>query len=362
MLLSRTAYDMNHRISSIWIGDGSDFRQVSNHEEILAMTDSAIFVGTRLEYGIGSWEAIDYEGNLIGQIPTGYPDPGFGYIVVGVVNDRLVFTAPSSTQNTDAFLWSSDGTDAIVLRELDNNFRVAGSGEAYQGELFFPADTTHPYSENGAPATFTAFGVELHKTDGIENTSMIFDFHSGESSFDPHNFMTANDELYFVGTMEEGDTRIFRWFSEDISTSMDAVSNFRVVNVEGDYLLVNDQVYFIGNDGVHGRELWLSQLGMREETHRLTDINPSGDSFGYVLTLLPNGDDIYFSTEDSEGAEQWWIIPSSSQTAEISVETPSVPLTVTLNRIEVDMPKRSILWIVFSLLAAGTLTFHQQKG
>src|SRR6185436_3274903 len=70
--------------------------------------------------------------------------------------------------------------------------------------------------------------------------------------------------------------------------------------VESDGIL-----YFQGNDGIHGTELWRSD-GTRAGTKMVADVVPGPDGLPpQFLTPAPGG--VYFSAADGiHGRELWW--------------------------------------------------------
>jgi ELWxxDGT repeat protein len=83
---------------------------------------------------------------------------------------------------------------------------------------------------------------------------------------------------------------------------------------------VDNNLFFQANDGVHGWELWKSD-GTADGTTLVKDINPSGDSFVYDLTVL--GDTLFFFAYDGFHGGLWKSDGSTGGTTLVKDLTPT---------------------------------------
>ena len=68
-------------------------------------------------------------------------------------------------------------------------------------------------------------------------------------------------------------------------------------------ILVRTQHFFVANDGIHGKELWITD-GTENGTIMVKDINPDGDSKPSQLTYLENT--LYFSAKNGTHGRELW--------------------------------------------------------
>jgi uncharacterized repeat protein (TIGR01451 family) len=249
------------------------------------------------------------DGTQAGTVLVKYIEPGPGYYEPPgnqtKVDGTLFFGAYYDVH--DRGLWKSDGTEAgtVLIKGSD----TAGSGFSYprnlsnvNGTLFFSADDG-------------IHGFELYKSDGTEaGTVLVKDINPGSADSNPYEltnvggtlFFSADDgvhgrELYKSDGTEEGTVLVKdirpRWYESSDPYHLNYVGS-------APFDQGHDVLLFSADDGVYGRELWMSD-GTDMGTVRVSDINPGeADSNPEYITRV---DDIYFFVADDgvHGEELW---------------------------------------------------------
>jgi ELWxxDGT repeat protein len=210
------------------------------------------------------------------------------------LGNMLLFTASDAQHGLE--IWRSDGTAAgtSMVRDLtpgpldgvfDQSSGVAAI--AYHGRMYFTG-------------TDGSSGAELWATDGTSTgTVLVSNITSGQLSSQPHAYVIVNDVLYFVA-----ETFLFRSDGTSSGTT-------RVKQVESSNLTaMGSKLFFVGNDSTHGYEPWVSD-GTEGGTHLIKDVQPlsglgawSGPS--EPVTIEPFGDIVFFIADDgTHGRERW---------------------------------------------------------
>ena len=228
-------------------------------------------------------------------------------------------------------LWISDGTSngTVLLKDI-----CPGSGgcsvEPYTPMPRPYSDTyySRPHIMNGVYYARFADGTngdELWKSDGTAaGTVMVKDINSGSGSSWPCMFAEMDGVLYFAAYDATNGYEL--WRSDGTTAGTALVKDINptgnseplwitaVSSTAGDYLL------FSADDGVNGRELWISD-GTTAGTAMLKDINASGSSNprfttfanreyrcsdeDYMNIMTSYNGVAYFAAEDGSGYELW---------------------------------------------------------
>lgn len=225
--------------------------------------------------------------------------------------------------------YQSDGTQSGTYILKDINLGINGSipeenyityesiGIEYNGNIFFTAKST-------------SIGFELWKTNGTTNgTVLVSDINTNNTSTNdkiissyPSNFINANGTIYFNANNGIDGRELWKYDEKNGSSTLKMVKNinpnqnnyytnsFPVSNYRS-FCNTGNSLYFVGDDGVHGRELFKTN-GAEENTILAFDILlGTNSSFISSFTELNselfylNGKLIFFAKTGSNECDLW---------------------------------------------------------
>lgn len=211
-----------------------------------------------------------------------------------------------------AELWTTDGTTAgtVLLKDI-----YTGTGNGY------PANFVRMGSHVYFRADNAAYGFEIWKTDGTTaGTTLLKDVNPGTAdgvytttTFDivaSNNllFMPLDDgvygrELWVSDGTSSGTIRLLDTYVGSIGT-INAAGAPEEITPFGAGILFSTYEYDLGTSTGFGRELWYSD-GTVGGTNRIMDIHPDAGSSN-PSNFLVVGANAYFSADDgANGAELW---------------------------------------------------------
>jgi len=309
----------------------AEFAAFGNRIFFAATTDAA---GTELWSTDGTSSGTSMVADIIPG--TGSSSPSG----LTVVNGVLLFTARDVNHGVE--LWTTDGTAAGTRLLMDINpgpsSAQPGSRIVYKNRMLFSADD----GTNGR---------ELWITDGTAaGTRMLKDINPGSGSSSPNYFVTMGDSVYFLaagglwktdgtesGTVNvaavsgrnltvAGSQLFFEgfsaaaglepWVSDGTNAGTRMVADILPGangSLDSDYYFLGftsfgNRVLFLADDGVHGREMWISD-GTAAGTRMVRDFVPGAKGMwdsGYAyITVL--GSRAYFSASDSDHGQELWV-------------------------------------------------------
>jgi len=220
------------------------------------------------------------------------------------LNGIVLFAARDGVHGWE--LWRTDGTEAgtVLVKDI-----CPGGCSAFP----WYADPTKVGDTLFFAANDGEHGIELWKSDGTEEgTALVKDIRPGSEgslsfntvrliNVDGTLFLSADDgasgiELWKSDGTEEG-TVLVKDIRPGPEASFSAVYGWYLANAKG-------RLYFAADDGVAGREPWISD-GTEAGTTLLKDVWP-GDHDGYPYPMTAVGETAFFVADDAEhGYEPW---------------------------------------------------------
>ncbi|WNF14428.1 ELWxxDGT repeat protein [Microcystis aeruginosa] len=230
---------------------------------------------------------------ILGSLSS-YPDN------LTAVGNTLYFTGNDSVTGFE--LWKSDGTaeGTVLVKDI-----ILGSISSSPSNLTAVGNTLY----------FSAFGImtgeELWKSDGTaEGTVMVKDIRAGFDGSAPRHLTAVGDILYFV--TDDGINGEELWKSDGTAAGTVLVKDIRPGSLSSaprHLTSVGDTLYFVADDGINGEELWKSD-GTAEGTVLVRDILVR-DIYTDSYSSSPNhltavGDNLYFVADDGVNGRELW--------------------------------------------------------
>jgi ELWxxDGT repeat protein len=212
-------------------------------------------------------------------------------------SQRLYFSARNDSQGGQE-LWTSDGTSDGTKRVRDINPGQPGSnptGITTVGSLIYFA------------ATDGVAGLELWRSNGTEaGTLPVRDIAAGATGSAPQNLTASAGRLFF--TADDGVNGRELWVSNGTSTGTVMLTDFRSGADRTPTLGIRDLrdidgvLCFTADDGVNGRELWISD-GTPAGTRLINDLSGplSASNPGHFTAF--NGQLLYTASDATTGNE-----------------------------------------------------------
>ncbi len=247
----------------------------------------------------------DINTGAMGSLPTlGYPQLAS--------NDTLYFFADDGTNGVEP--WVSDGTTLGTYMLKDINPGFAASKTSTAAGIFF----TRVGHEVFFSASDATNGEELWKTNGTTaGTVMVKDINPGGSSgcsgTSWYTQLSAtpvpSNILYFTATNGVDGNEL--WMSDGTAAGTVQVKDVNpgapsACGLIGLFLEHNGEIYFIPTTAANGYELWKTD-GTAAGTNMIADINPgTGDGVAFTYGYL--GDTLFFEGNDGTTGKELWAL------------------------------------------------------
>lgn len=292
----------------LWKTDGTESGTVmikdinigpnGSHASIISAMGSTIFLAA--DDGIHGMELWKTDGTSAGtmmvkDIRSG-SDGGATYARGGtVVGNHLFFSGNDGSNVLMGGLWKSDGTETGTVKIADVDFKKYTMISAIGSTIFFAGCGV------GQSCGTSDIGLELMKSDGTgAGTVVVKDIYPGSNDGAPDALLTLNGVLYFTARNETVGGEL--WRSDGTESGTEMVMDINPGSETGVAMnglnyphAVGDTIYFEGNDGVHGDELWKSD-GTLAGTSMVKDIGlGTGNSInGNVDGFFGNAETLFF--------------------------------------------------------------------
>ncbi|HEY6929800.1 MAG TPA: ELWxxDGT repeat protein [Thermoanaerobaculia bacterium] len=211
------------------------------------------------------------------------------------VNGLMLFLANDASTGPE--LWKTDGTlsGTVILRDIN-----LGAGASNPAELVNLSGAVYFAANDGVN------GPEIWKTDGTrDGTLSIKNFPIPPTDFPayygPHSLIRVNENLLFFWNLAPVIGRNGLWKTDGTSQGTTLLGNLGGQGIS--LTKLGNNVFFFGDDGVHGSEIWKSD-GTVEGTVMVKDLMPGSDSpfdLYYPKMAAASGGKYFVQGSDSSG-------------------------------------------------------------
>jgi ELWxxDGT repeat protein len=251
---------------------------------LTALGDNLLFIGTASgELAIDLMKSDGTRTGTTRVTPLWQPP----YYVVSLVSKGDMVLLQDFPDADYSELWRSDGTEAgtVFLGAVLSPYKALEDVSALRDGVLFFAGTT-PES-----------GEELWRTDGtVAGTYLVTEIVPGPDSKPLGPFTATGTTLFFVAGGHE------LWKNDAAGTAL--VRSLPGYSYIGSLTPLGEKVYFTYDDGVHGRELWVSD-GTEVGTRMVEDILP-GPGSSHPRELHAEGSILLFSATDGVHSVEPW--------------------------------------------------------
>lgn len=145
-------------------------------------------------------------------------------------------------------------------------------------------------------------GAELWHVDGSGAVTFAHDLEPGPASSSPHSMAAFQGGLVFAATrLGFRDLFLLRGpgqIPDNLTATATSLAPVRTT-------VAGSKIFFVGDDGVHGPELWVSR-GVRGDARLVADIRPGSAGAG-INALAAIGEVLVFLANDGQSGVEWWV-------------------------------------------------------
>ncbi|NOY58813.1 MAG: T9SS type A sorting domain-containing protein [Calditrichaeota bacterium] len=265
---------------------------------------------------------------MVKDIYEGTDSGNPGYLTVK--GDTLLFIASSIDSEgvrTGAELWGTNGTTEgtymvkQIFPGINSGTDIDGfnSSAVLNGIYYFAAK-----GPNVSVGDQTIGGLELWRSDGTEEGTYIvvdltptYTVPYGEDWSRPYNLTIFKNKLLFSAYRTDVGNELFQYdYSLDKTTLLKDIfpndgsgtpcGNSSISSYPGDFIVTGGFLFFFACDGIHGRELWVTD-GTEKGTNMVIDMTPGENGTTITEQTVFNGM-LYFVYDDGDekhGRELW---------------------------------------------------------
>jgi len=222
-------------------------------------------------------------------------------IFLANLNGTLLFAANDGSHGKE--LWRSDGTEASTVLVKDV---YPGSGSSYPGWIYATAGGTAFFSADDGYC-----GYELWRSDGTTGgTTLVKDIYLGSSGSMPQPLEEVDGIFFF--SADDGTHGAELWKSDGTEAGTVMVKDINPGSADSNLyeenaIAANGLLYFAAHDGTD-YELWQSD-GTEAGTVRISDVGPPGFSdVGVSRLTLANGVIFMLGDDQVHGPEVWALV------------------------------------------------------
>lgn len=257
----------------------------SSPQALMTFRDHVYFAADDGTHGYELWRADRLGHQLVADLEPGAKSSGAAPFAV--LDDHLYVVAKVG----QVFgLYRTNGGRPELLRD----FTTLGPMTEFDGHLYFSADW-RLWRTNG------------RTTELVDDTGPTPPGTRPDELPDPEYLTVLGDHLYFVAADPEHGRELWRTDGKTTELVKDinpgSANGFHEsANIDPDFAELEGFLYFVANDGEHGRELWRTNGAL---THLVRDLRPGIASSGPAEMTRLGRHLIFTATDDAHGREVW---------------------------------------------------------